>query len=94
MTHDPLCPRVSHPKICEGDGSECPVCQCDLIAQVRADQSMIDYAKHLELDYERTRESWEAGYKEGREAAKSGPMPSDIPVSLWLAALEGHTKAG
>ena len=28
---------------------------------------MIDYAKHLVLDYERTGESWEAGYKMGRE---------------------------
>ena len=37
MTHDPLCPRASHPKICEGDGSACPTCQCELIAKVRAD---------------------------------------------------------
>jgi hypothetical protein len=29
---------------------------------------MIDYAKHLELDYEHTRESWEAGYREGKAA--------------------------
>ena len=70
MTHDPLCPRDGHPKICDGDGSECPACQCDLIARVRADQSMIDYAKHLELDYERTGESWEAGYKEGKAAER------------------------
>ncbi len=67
MTHDPICPRDGHPKICEGDGSTCPVCQCELIAQVRVDQGMIDYAKHLVLDYERAGESWESGYKMGRE---------------------------
>ncbi len=38
MTHDPLCPRDGHPKICEGDGSTCPACQCKLIAEVRADE--------------------------------------------------------
>jgi hypothetical protein len=31
---------------------------------------MIGYAKHLELDYERSRESWEAGYKEGKAAER------------------------
>jgi len=38
VTHDPLCLRASHPKICEGDGSACPTCQCELISKVRADQ--------------------------------------------------------
>jgi hypothetical protein len=46
-------------------------CQCDLISKVRADQDMVAYAKHLALDYEHTREAWEAGYKEGKAAASA-----------------------
>jgi hypothetical protein len=38
MTHDPLCPRTSHPKFCEGCTPQCGTCQCDLIAKVRADE--------------------------------------------------------
>ena len=38
MTHDPLCPRASHPKFCEGCTPQCGTCQCDLIAKVRADE--------------------------------------------------------
>ena len=75
MTHDPLCewrpctcpldydvPERGHMIGCPEDD-----CECEIIAKVRADQSMVDYAKHLVLDYERTGESWEAGYKMGRE---------------------------
>ena len=74
--HDPLCPHTEFIPCCESYlEHETPQpaqqhyvpCQCDLIARVRADQDMIGYAKHLELDYERTGESWEAGYKMGRE---------------------------
>ena len=61
MTHDPLC---------KGDEIDY-ACMCPLIARVRADQDMIAYAKHLELDYEHTREAWEAGYKEGKAAASA-----------------------
>ena len=38
MTHDPLCPRASHPKFCEGCTPQYGTCQCDLIAKVRADE--------------------------------------------------------
>ena len=73
MTHDPLCPHrpetlgVGGPAEAVLNYQAAVSCQCDLIAKVRADQDMIGYAKHLELDYERTGESWEAGYKMGRE---------------------------
>lgn len=76
MTHDPLCPRIEHALehwVSDCVSPECDeiACQCDLIAKVRADENMVCYAKHLELDYERTRESWEAGYKEGKAAASA-----------------------
>ena len=72
MTHDPLCPMLRPCKYPAHDAMRrCDICgrdcRCDLIAKARADQDMIDYAKHLVLDYERTGESWEAGYKMGRE---------------------------
>ena len=63
--HDPLCPNI--PEHWDGQILWQAWCHCNLIARVRADQDMIGYAKHLELDYERTGESWEAGYKMGRE---------------------------
>ena len=55
MTHDPLCPRASHPKFCEGCTPQCGTCQCDLIAKVRADQDRKHWekTKHLRDRIER-----------------------------------------
>ncbi len=77
MTHDPLCPqqRCDYNETADADCmgyEDCTHrCQCDLISKVRADQDMVAYAKHLALDYEHTREAWEAGYKEGKAAASA-----------------------
>ena len=67
VTHDPLCSHARQHRWFQ----RIDECQCDLIAKVRADQDMVAYAKHLALDYEHTREAWEAGYKEGKAAASA-----------------------
>ena len=53
MTHDPLCHGcVSSDGLCD---SNCAVCQCDLIAKVRADQDRKHWekTKHLRDRIER-----------------------------------------
>jgi hypothetical protein len=99
--HDPLCFEFDNKDDCGFDHSlSSPFCYCELIARVRADQSMIDYAKHLELDYERTAEFWEHGYKMGKEHERENCIEeiasfytSGDNTEYWRGFDKGLTKA-
>jgi hypothetical protein len=64
MTHDPLCPRASHHKFCEGCTPQCGGCQCNLIARVRADQKFLDSQTFRQVDRD-----WYAEFLEGEGAS-------------------------